>query len=109
MRFGKVLKGVVPFVGAVSMCVAVSANAADGEKVFNGTCKTCHGTGIGGAPKIGDKAAWADRIAQGMATLEEHAIKGFRGKGLMPPKGGRSSLSNDEVKAAVAYMVEQSK
>ena len=65
----------------------------------------CHGAGIAGAPKLGDKAAWAPRIEQGSAVLLEHAIKGFSGKaGMMPAKGG-SSASDEEVKAAVEYMV----
>jgi cytochrome c5 len=86
-----------------------SAAAVDGKKVFEASCQACHGTGVAGAPKSGDKAAWAPRIKQGSATLYEHAIKGFQGKaGLMPPKGG-SSASDDEVKAAVDYMVSASK
>ncbi|RZA30088.1 MAG: hypothetical protein EOP02_02630 [Proteobacteria bacterium] len=66
--------------------------------------------GVGaGAPKLGDKAAWADRINQGQNVLYEHAIKGFQGKaGMMPPKGG-SAASDDEVKAAVDYMAAASK
>ena len=83
---------------------------AQGEKVYNQTCKACHETGVAGAPKFGDKAAWADRIAQGMDTLEKNSINGFTGKtGTMPPKGGNAALSDDEVKAAVEYMVSNSK
>ena len=68
----------------------------------------CHGSGAAGAPKIGDKADWGPRIAQGKATLYEHAIKGFNGsKGAMPPKGANPALSDDEVKAAVDYMVSK--
>lgn len=85
----------------------VSADA--GKKVFDSACVACHGAGVAGAPKVGDKAAWAPRIQQGSATLYEHAIKGFQGKsGMMPPKGG-SSASDDEIKAAVDYMVAGSK
>jgi cytochrome c5 len=93
-------------VGAVSLLVAASASAADGAAVYDKACKMCHGAGMMGAPKSGDKAAWTARIAQGTATLEDHAIKGFKG---MPAKGGKSALSDDEVKAAVAHMVEASK
>ena len=83
---------------------------AQGEKVYNQSCKSCHGTGVAGAPKLGDKAAWADRIAQGMDTLEKNAISGFTGKtGTMPPKGGNAALSDDDVKAAVEYMASNSK
>ena len=88
-----------------------AAQASDdaGKKLFEGTCKTCHGMGIAGAPKFGDKAAWKDRIAQGDDKLYEHAIKGFQGKsGFMPAKGG-STASDADVKAAVDYMVSNSK
>ena len=78
--------------------------------MYDTACVVCHQTGVGGAPKVGDKAAWADRITQGEATLADHAIKGFQGKtGMMPPKGGRADLSDEDVKAAVSYMVEANK
>ncbi len=78
--------------------------AADaGKKLYEASCQACHAAGIANAPKFGDKAAWADRIKQGMPTMYEHAIKGFQGKGMMPAKGG-STASDDEVKAAVDYM-----
>ena len=80
-----------------------------GKALYNSACIACHGAGIAGAPKLGDKAAWAARIAQGSPTLYEHAIKGFQGKaGVMPPKGG-SPTPDGDVKAAVDYMVLASK
>ena len=80
-----------------------------GAELFQQTCSTCHGQGIAGAPKAGDKAAWAARIAQGKAVLYDHAIKGFQGKsGIMPPKGGSTGSSDDLVKEAVDYMVKMS-
>jgi cytochrome c5 len=84
--------------------------AADaGKHLYNTVCMGCHAGGIAGAPKFGDKTAWAERIKQGQATLYEHAIKGYQGKaGMMPPKGG-SSASEDEVKAAVDYMTAAAK
>lgn len=83
---------------------------AAGEKVYNESCQSCHAAGIAGAPKFGDKAAWADRIAQGMETLNNNSINGFTGKtGMMPAKGGNAALSDDEVKAAVEYMVAHSR
>ena len=79
-----------------------------GPQVYNAACLACHGGGIGGAPKTGDKAAWAPRIAQGADTLNQHAIDGFTGAvGFMPPKGGRTDLSDGEIIAAVEYLVEQ--
>lgn len=93
--------------------LSATAQAADmnqGKKTYDGACFACHATGAANAPKVGDKAEWKARIAQGTATLEGHAIKGFQGKkGFMPPKGGRTDLSDADVKAAVAYMVDQSK
>ena len=80
-----------------------------GPQVYNSACNACHGTGVGGAPVVGDNAAWVDRIAQGMDTLNDHAINGFTGSaGIMIAKGGRMDLSDDEVIAAVEYMVSES-
>ena len=87
-----------------------AAASADGKSTYETVCAVCHGAGIAGAPKVGDKAAWAPRIAQGLATLDKHAIEGFQGKsGVMPAKGGRLDLSDELVKAAVAHMVSQSR
>ena len=84
--------------------------AAGGEGIYKGGCVACHGAGIAGAPKVGDKAAWAPRIAQGKPTLYEHAINGYQGKaGVMPAKGGNASLADADVKAAVDYMVSLNK
>jgi len=81
--------------------------AADGEAVYNQGCMACHAQGVAGAPKFGDTEAWTDRIAQGMEVLYDHSINGFQGDaGMMPPKGGFTNLSDEEVKAAVDYMVE---
>ncbi|GAB3433874.1 c-type cytochrome [Massilia solisilvae] len=86
-----------------------AASADAGKALYSSTCQACHGAGIAGAPKFGDKAAWAPRIKQGSNVLYDHAIKGFQGKaGVMPPKGG-STASDDEVKAAVDYMAAAAK
>ena len=83
----------------------VAALPTDGKSVYDTACFACHASGIAGAPKFGDKAAWGARIAQGRATLDKHAIEGFQGPaGIMPAKGGRVDLSDDAVKAAVDYM-----
>ena len=82
---------------------------ADGAAVYNSGCMACHAAGVAGAPRVGDKEAWTDRIAQGSELLYEHAIVGFQGaSGYMPPKGGFAHLSDDDVKAAVDFMVSES-
>lgn len=86
--------------------VAPAAPSIDGKKIYDSACLACHASGVAGSPKLGDKAAWASRIATGMDAMYTIAIKG---KGAMPPKGGNMSLSDDKVKAAVDYMVDQSK
>jgi cytochrome c5 len=81
-----------------------------GKSIFNKTCSLCHASGVAGAPKPGDKADWGPRIAQGNDLLYKHAMEGFTGaKGMMPARGGNTALTDDEVKAAVDYMVGLSK
>jgi cytochrome c5 len=82
------------------------ATAVDGKAVYDKVCMACHATGVAGAPKTGDKAGWAPRIKQGMDALYAASIKG---KGAMPPKGGGADLSDAQIKAAVDYLVGQSK
>ncbi|MEM8814733.1 MAG: c-type cytochrome [Pseudomonadota bacterium] len=84
------------------------AEVQSGPQVYNSACLACHGAGIGGAPVLGDASAWTARIDQGMDTLVRHAIEGYTGElGYMPPKGGRVDLSDEEVAAAVEYMVAE--
>jgi cytochrome c5 len=80
-----------------------------GPQVYNAVCIACHAPpGVGGAPALGDGDAWAARIAQGMDTLIDHALHGFSGNaGVMPKKGGRDDLSDEEIIGAIEYMVEQ--
>ncbi|MEO8850015.1 MAG: c-type cytochrome, partial [Casimicrobiaceae bacterium] len=90
--------------------VPPAAAPADGKATYESTCFVCHGSGIAGAPKFGDKAAWAPRIAEGLPTLHQHAMQGFQGKsGVMPPKGGNTALSDAAVAAAVDYMTAAAK
>ena len=89
-----------PATGSTQVAAATAPPA-----LYSQVCSTCHAAGIAGAPKLGDKAAWAPRIAQGIDALTASAIKG---KGAMPPKGG-ASASDADIKALVTYMVNASK
>ena len=77
---------------------------AKGEKIYTATCLACHGAGVLGAPKFGDKAMWAQRIAKGMDVLYANSIKGIN---TMPARGGNAALKDDDMKAAVDYMVSK--
>jgi cytochrome c5 len=97
-----------PAAAQVAADATASAGSA-GKTLYSATCVACHGAGIAGAPKFGDKAAWAPRVAQGDKVLYDHALKGFQGKtGMMPPKGG-STAPDADVKSAVDYMVAAAK
>lgn len=86
------------------------ADSGPGKGIYNKSCAMCHSSGAAGAPIPGNQAEWTPRIEQGMDVLYKHAIEGFTGtKGVMPPRGGAASLSDDDVKAAVDYMVAQAK
>jgi cytochrome c5 len=74
--------------------------------VYDKVCFACHQQSVAGSPKLGDKAAWAPRLKQGMDVLVQSVLKG---KGAMPPRGGNPSLSDAEARAAVDFMVSQSK
>lgn len=94
----------------VSAAVIPAEQLDMGKRVYSGNCMACHSAGVAGAPRLGDTQAWSLRIGQGLDTLYDHAINGFNGNtGYMPAKGGYASLNDDEVKAAVAYMVFESK
>jgi cytochrome c5 len=83
-----------------------AGGAVNGKTVYQSVCTVCHGAGIAGAPKTGDKAAWKARIAQGKEALYNSALKG---KNAMPPKGGAMSTPDADIKAAVDYLVSQAK
>jgi cytochrome c5 len=80
--------------------------AGSGEEVYQAHCASCHAEGVSGAPKTGDKEAWSGKIATGLDMLVNNAINGI---GTMPAKGGDPNLSDEDVRAAVEYMVEQSR
>ena len=94
-------------VGEVEVAAVETGPRVDkgGEEVVNGVCAACHASGAMGAPKIGDKTAWAPRIAQGYETLIKHAIAGIR---MMPARGGNATLTDGEIANAVAYMANES-
>ena len=85
------------------------ASGPSGKEIYTKYCQLCHADGLAGAPKVGDVPEWAARSEAGLATLYKHAIEGFQGEaGMMPPKGGFSQLSDEEVQASVDYMLEES-
>ena len=90
---------------AAPVQVAASGAARSGSDVYGAKCAMCHASGAAGAPKLGDVAAWAPRVAAGNDTLYSNAIGGFKG---MPAKGLCFDCSDDEIKAAVDHMVSNS-
>ncbi|GHB77293.1 cytochrome c [Psychrosphaera saromensis] len=95
--------GDVYLAGAEPEKPAEPAGPKSGEQVYQQACFACHGTGALGAPKNGDAAAWAPRMAQGIDVLLKHAINGFNA---MPPKGTCMACSSDEIKAAIDFMTK---
>ena len=91
-----------PGAAAPAAPAAAKADAGKGKSVYDSTCAVCHAAGVAGAPKAGDKAAWAPRLKTGMEALYASSLKG---RNAMPPKGGNLSLADADVKAAVDYMV----
>lgn len=93
-------------VAAVTPNAAAAPDLATGEKVYKGTCSICHRSGLKGAPRLGSKQDWEARLAQGNEILYDRAINGYRGKkGSMPSRGSNAKLSENEVRAAVDYMI----
>lgn len=92
---------------AAPVTAAAASGPRSGEEVYNAACMACHSTGAAGAPKVGDAAAWADRVAKGMDVLYDGGINGVPGTGMMA-KGGCMNCSDEETTAAVDYMVENS-
>ena len=84
----------------------IAGQVRDGETIYNTVCTACHAAGLAGAPKTGDKAAWAPRMAAGFDAMFKNASNG---KGAMPAKGGAADLTDAELKAAVEYLVGKAK
>ena len=93
-----------PVVAAPVVVAASAADLAIGEKVYTTTCLSCHGAAVLGAPKLGDKPSWTPRIAKGVHVLYNSAMEGVK---MMPPRGGNAALKDEELKAAVDYMVSK--
>ncbi len=90
--------------------VKAAAGNQKGADVYNGACAACHNLGVAGAPQLGESAVWKARIEQGETVLIKHALEGYQGNaGLMPAKGGRPDLSDEDVTAAVKFMLAESK
>ena len=100
------MKAIATSMAAAALILAQPALAADGKTVYGQTCAACHATGLANAPKLGDKTAWSPRAGAGTAALVANVVKG---KGAMPPKAGNASLSEDDIRAAVEYMLGQVK
>lgn len=97
-------------VSMISVDAKAAYDAVAGQKTYDTTCAVCHKGGLLGAPKLGDKAAWAPRLGQGLDVLVSKSIKGFQGKaGTMPARGGDAKLTDAQVGNSVAYLVGQSK
>ena len=94
---------------ATATTEVAAAGPVNGESVYNTACFACHNTGVAGSPTIGDIPTWEPRIAQGLEVLLDHAINGFQGAtGVMPARGGYASLTDEQVSAAVEYMIQAS-
>jgi|TARA_B100000700_G_C14677199_1_gene683626 cytochrome c5 len=92
--------GAVHIAGAAA---AAPAGALSGEDVYNKACVACHGAGVLGAPRLQNAADWKPRLEQGFDTVLSHAINGFNA---MPPRGTCGTCSDDDIKAAIEYMIE---
>ena len=98
----------IGMLGAAAVFAAGSTMAASGADVYKGACAVCHDTGVGGAPKLGNKTEWAPRIKQGKEALYTVSLKGKPGTAMVA-KGGRTDLSDADVKGAVDFMIDKAK
>ncbi len=96
----------IAVITGLMMTLGATAQAADGKATYDAKCASCHATGAAGAPKLGDKEAWAARIAAGNDAMMASVMNG---KNAMPPKGACADCSDDDLKASMEYMVSESK
>ena len=90
---------------ALALLPPLDAWSASGQEVYDSACKACHETGVANTPKVGDKARWSPLIKEGLKELTTDAIKG---KGAMPPSGGRPDLTRNDIGRAIVFMANQS-
>jgi cytochrome c5 len=102
--FNAGMKGSTPSTAAQPVVASAPAAEIAGKKLYETACVACHAAGVAGAPKLGDKAAWAARASTGIEALTTSVVKG---KGAMPPRGAAASASDADLRAAVEYMVAQ--
>ena len=107
---GKIVMELPTEVAVTNASISAGTFVRDGAQVFNQSCAACHASGIAGAPKLGDQVQWKPRLAKGTKLLYVSALEGMSSTtGVMPAKGGNTSLSDTEVKAAVDYIVAKAK
>ena len=104
MKSRTILSILLALAAPVALAAPAKTAAVNGEKIYTATCLACHGAGLMGAPKTGDKAAWKPRLARGVDAMYESARKGIR---MMPPSGGNPTLKEAELKAAVDFMISK--
>jgi cytochrome c5 len=104
------MKTAIAVLTAAMLCSGCDNPDSAGKQIWQQNCQVCHGPGLAGAPRIGQRKEWAARLDKGAETLTEHAIRGFDGPGghEMPARGGNPQLSDEDVAAAVRYMISQS-
>ena len=90
---------------ALALLPSLDAWSASGQDAYDSACKACHETGVANAPKVGDEARWAPLIKEGLEELTTDAIKG---KGAMPPRGGRPELTRNDIRRAIVFMANRS-
>jgi cytochrome c5 len=96
------------FISLLMLCLSSTAGAANGVSVYEKNCMVCHGEGIAGAPRVGEAEVWKERLSKGINAMVAIVIEGVQGySGAMPPRGGNPDLSDEQIRAAVQYMLDQ--